>query len=85
METLQSQHLAALIAAWEPPTRPHCSNCAHAHVGGFPADPMVDCTEGHNDRPYRMALGAMLRLKYPSGFRVDGKCPDFESMSDGEG
>lgn len=74
-----SFELARLIRNWEPPKKPHCSNCLFARVSGDPENPTVECAAGHGKT---LTLGMMLRNKAARQFRPAVSCPDWSSMDD---
>ena len=72
--------VARMIDNWEPPTRPHCSNCSNCRVYGNPDHPLVYCAAGHGDDQKRVELGRVIRSNRPIGFRRADQCPAFDSM-----
>lgn len=75
--TVSPYVLRGLIADWEPPARPHCSNCAHCRVIGSPDDPTAYCDRGHGGV---ITLVQLLRKKTPRQFEPAVKCPDWSDM-----
>lgn len=80
---LSPYELRAIIGNWEPPDKPHCSNCLHAKVGGRADDPVVTCSMGHGSRR-PLALVALIRRKSARQFVPAVRCPDFTSMGPAE-
>jgi len=73
--------IGRIIDAWEPPDRPHCSNCLNCRVYGTSANPLVYCKAGY-DEGKRVELGRVARSHRPHGFKAASKCPSFDSMDD---
>jgi hypothetical protein len=69
-----------LCGEWEPPTVPHCSDCAHARVSGATDSPTVSCYAGHGKD--KIDLWRLIRRTGRRGFRSALTCSDFSSMSD---
>lgn len=69
--------LRALIADWEPPAKPHCSNCSNCIVGGAPDEPTAHCAQGRGNV---ITLVQLLRKKAPRQFVPAVKCPDWDDM-----
>lgn len=69
-----------IVQEWEPPIRPHCSDCRHCTVLGDPDRPEVSCAAGHG--PRTLDLWRMIRRFHPRGFRAAASCPDWCSMSE---
>ena len=69
--------LRGMIADWNPPARPHCSNCLHAKVSGTADEPTVYCAKGYGKV---LGLPPMIRASHARQFRPAVDCPDYEDM-----
>ena len=67
-----------MVKAWNPPERPHCSDCTNAIVSGDLDEPIVRCRRGYG-KP--LPLVALIRRRFPRQFTRAADCQDFESMS----
>lgn len=74
---IEPRTLLYMVTDWDPPTRPHCSNCLHAKVHGSPDAPITYCVKGQG---LPMDLWRLIRNKRPVQFRPAVGCPDFASM-----
>lgn len=75
--TVSPYLIRGLIADWEPPARPHCSNCSNCIVSGAPDDPTARCARGHGKV---ITLVELIRKRYPRQFEPAVKCPDWADM-----
>lgn len=71
-------YLKGMIEAWDPPAKPHCSNCLFAKVSGTSDEPMVTCAKGYGTKP--LALAVMIRARHARQFTPAADCPGYEDM-----
>jgi hypothetical protein len=75
--TASPYYLRGMIQDWNPPEKPHCTNCLHAKVGGTSDEPTVTCAQGHGRH---LTLVQMIRPKAPRQFVPAVRCADFSDM-----
>lgn len=80
--TMRKYDIGRLIAEWEVPHRPSCSNCSNCRVYGPADEPLVRCAAGHNESPNPVQLGRLIRPMRAVGFKSAEKCPDYDDMGE---
>jgi hypothetical protein len=77
MSVISPYYLKGMIEDWDPPDKPHCSNCSNAQISGPSENPLVTCAAGHGRE---LTLVQMLRPKAPRQFVPAVRCPDWGDM-----